>query len=165
MYQGSDDLWIFLAAVSAEERARLCKVVDGLDVVVEDAERVEELLTSLLAGHTAAESFALLDGAGVPVEIVDETFCRSIFDDPAAKASQLVTETWSGSVGRFEDPGLLVNLSPAACVIQRGPSMCGEHSREILLEHGYSPAEIDDMATERVILEATATATATATTP
>jgi crotonobetainyl-CoA:carnitine CoA-transferase CaiB-like acyl-CoA transferase len=62
-------------------------------------------------------------------------------------------------VGRFEDPGLLVNLSPAACVIQRGPSMCGEHSREILLEHGYSSAEIDDLATERVILEATATPT------
>ena len=38
--------------------------------------------------------------------------------------------------------------------------MCGEHSREILLEHGYSPPEIDDMAAERVILEATVTATA-----
>jgi crotonobetainyl-CoA:carnitine CoA-transferase CaiB-like acyl-CoA transferase len=160
MYQAADGLWVFLAAVSAEERARLGKVVDGLDVVIDDAERVEELLTSRLASQTAAEGFALLDGAGVPVEIVDETFCRSIFDDPAAKASQLVTETWSGSVGRFEDAGLLVNLSPAACVIQRGPSMCGEHSREILLEHGYSPPEIDDMATQRVILEATATATA-----
>ena len=160
MYQAADGLWVFLAAVSAEERARLGKAVDGLDAVIEDTGRVEELLTARLAGQTAAECFALLDGAGVPVEIIDETFCRSIFDDPAAKASQLVTETWSGSVGRFEDAGLLVNLSPAACVIQRGPSMCGEHSREILLEHGYSPPEIDDMATERVILEATATATA-----
>ena len=160
MYQAADGLWVFLAAVSAEERARLGKAVDGLDAVIEDTGRVEDLLTARLAGQTAAECFALLDGAGVPVEIIDETFCRSIFDDPAAKASQLVTETWSGSVGRFEDAGLLVNLSPAACVIQRGPSMCGEHSREILLEHGYSPPEIDDMAAKRVILEATVTAPA-----
>ena len=45
MYQAADGLWVFLAAVSAEERARLGKVVDGLEDVIEQTGRVEELLT------------------------------------------------------------------------------------------------------------------------
>ncbi len=45
------------------------------------------------------------------MEVVNEEFCRTLFDDPAAVSSQLVAQTWSGGVGRFEDPGLLVETS------------------------------------------------------
>ena len=31
----------------------------------------------------------ILDGAGVPVEVIDEDFCRTIFDDPVARDEQL----------------------------------------------------------------------------
>jgi crotonobetainyl-CoA:carnitine CoA-transferase CaiB-like acyl-CoA transferase len=143
MYRGSDDLWLFLAAVSA-----------GLEAVARDPGRVEELLTKRIASRPAADWFAVFDGGGVPVEIVDEVFCRTLFDDPEAKSLQLVAETWSGNVGRFEDPGLLVNLSPAEGVIQRGPPMCGEHTREILIEHGYSEEAIDMLVADGAILEA-----------
>ena len=66
------------------------------------------------------------------------SFCRALFDDPEARRDQLIAETWAGGVGRFEDPGLLVNLSATPAVVQRGPCLCGEHTREILLEHGYT---------------------------
>jgi crotonobetainyl-CoA:carnitine CoA-transferase CaiB-like acyl-CoA transferase len=66
----------------------------------------------------------------------------------------LVSETWCGGVGKFEDPGLLVTISPASGIVQRGPCMCGEHSREILVEHGFSDAEVDVMAKEGAILDA-----------
>ena len=56
----------------------------------------------------AAEAFHALDDGGVPIEVVDEYFCRNLFDDPEARRLNLVSETWSSSVGRFEDPGLLV---------------------------------------------------------
>ncbi|MGP0032735.1 MAG: CaiB/BaiF CoA transferase family protein [Acidimicrobiales bacterium] len=154
MYRGSDGVWLFLAAVSDDERARLFGLIDVPEVVTQDARRVEELLTERMASRPAAESFALLDGGGVPVEVVDEDFCRTLFDDPEAKSLQLVTETWSGNVGRFEDPGLLVNLSPAEGVIQRGPAMCGEHTREILIEHGYTEQEVDTLVAEGAVLEA-----------
>jgi crotonobetainyl-CoA:carnitine CoA-transferase CaiB-like acyl-CoA transferase len=154
LYQGSDLQWLFLAAVSPEERAKLNTVISDLAAVVGDSEKEAALLMSELGRRPAAEWFTRLDDAGVPVELVDEEFCRTIFDDPEAKASQLTTETWSGSVGRFEDPGLLVNVWPATGVIQRGPSMCGEHTREILLECGYSNAEVDDLAADKGILDA-----------
>jgi crotonobetainyl-CoA:carnitine CoA-transferase CaiB-like acyl-CoA transferase len=153
LYRCSDDNWIFLAAVTADERARLSKVMGELPTDG-DPDGPERYLTEQLGSATAAAWFARLDEGGVPVEVVDEEFCRTIFDDPEAKAAQLVAETWSGSVGRFEDPGLLVTMAPAACVIQRGPAMCGEHTREILLEQGYADAEVDALAADRAILDA-----------
>jgi crotonobetainyl-CoA:carnitine CoA-transferase CaiB-like acyl-CoA transferase len=153
MYECADGRWLFLAAVSEEERSRLAAVVDGAEANVPEAE-VAESLTSQFRGKAAAEWFRDLDGAGVPVEIVNEEFCQAIFDDPEARRLDLVSETWCGGVGKFEDPGLLVNVSPAAAVIQRGPCMCGEHSREILRAHGFSDDEIDVMAHEGAILDA-----------
>jgi crotonobetainyl-CoA:carnitine CoA-transferase CaiB-like acyl-CoA transferase len=32
--------------------------------------------------------------------------------------------------------------------------MCGEHSREILTEYGYSTADIDALVADRVVLDA-----------
>jgi crotonobetainyl-CoA:carnitine CoA-transferase CaiB-like acyl-CoA transferase len=90
----------------------------------------------------------------VPAEVANEEYCRLLFDDPEARAQQLVSVTSAGGVGRFEDPGLLVNLSATPGVIQRGPCMCGEHTREILLDHGYGNAEIDTLHAERVVLDA-----------
>ena len=76
-----------------------------------------------------------------------------MFDDPEARRLSLVSETQSSSVGRFEDPGLLVNISPAEPVIQRGPCACGEHTRDILNELGYSDAEIEAMVEGRAVLD------------
>jgi crotonobetainyl-CoA:carnitine CoA-transferase CaiB-like acyl-CoA transferase len=104
--------------------------------------------------HSAAHWVEALDQAGVPAEVVNEEFCRSLFDDPQARARGLVSETHAGSVGRFEDPGLLVEFSATPGVVQRGPCMCGEHTREIMLEYGYVPAEVDALAADRVILDA-----------
>jgi len=153
MYECADGRWLFLAAVSDEERSRLSGVVGGLEGEVSEAEATE-LLASRFGEKPAAEWFTTLDEAAVPVEIVNEEFRQTIFDDSEATRLHLVSETWCGGVGKFEDPGLLVTISPAAGIIQRGPCMCGEHSREILAEHGFSDAEIDVMAKEGAILDA-----------
>jgi crotonobetainyl-CoA:carnitine CoA-transferase CaiB-like acyl-CoA transferase len=141
LYEVSDG-WVFVAAVSDDDRGRLH---DALEVGVDD-------LAAELAKRSAIDAFKVLDAADVPVEIVDESFCRDLFDDPEARASGLVATTHAGSVGRFEDPGLLVQFSETPGVIQRGPCMCGEHTREILEELGYDNARIDELAAERVIL-------------
>ena len=102
----------------------------------------------ILRERRGCEAFHALDDGGVPIEVVDEYFCRNLFDDPEARRLNLVSETWSTSVGRFEDPGLLVNITPAETIVQRGPCACGEQSREILLELGYSSSDIDAMVEE-----------------
>ena len=152
MYRCADDRWIFVAALDPESRRRLVDALGERGVDLDD-DKVAALLEERLASRPAGDWFADLDPV-VPVEIVDELFCRRLFDDEEARASGLVATTWAGSVGRFEDPGLLVGFSETPGIVQRGPSMCGEHTREILLELDYGEAEVDAMAADRVVLDA-----------
>ncbi|HEY1636292.1 MAG TPA: CoA transferase [Acidimicrobiales bacterium] len=154
LYQCADDGWVFLAAVRREDREKLATAIGAPESVVHDPSSIARLLETRLRERPAKAWFATLDEAGIPVELVDETFCRNLFDDPKARAAGLVAETRAGNVGRFEDPGLLVNLSSTSGVVQRGPCMCGEHTRELLLDHGYSGAEVDALAANGVILDA-----------
>jgi crotonobetainyl-CoA:carnitine CoA-transferase CaiB-like acyl-CoA transferase len=71
-----------------------------------------------------------------------------------------VSETHAEGVGRFEDPGLLVELSETPGVILRGPCLCGEHTRELLREQGFTDAEVDALAAEGAVLDAPAAAAA-----
>ena len=155
LYRCATGEWIFLAAMTTEQRAVLRTILPGAPVG-EDAGSLTAWLSSYFESSLAAEAFRALDDGGVPIEIVDEHFCRLLFDDPEARRLNLVSETWSTSVGRFEDPGLLVNVTPAQTVVQRGPCACGEQTRDILLELGYSPTEIDAMVDGRAILDGAA---------
>jgi crotonobetainyl-CoA:carnitine CoA-transferase CaiB-like acyl-CoA transferase len=153
LYECADGRWLFVAAVRPEHRRSLAAVVGEARIAVESPETAAAMLASGFADHPAAHWRELLDAGGVPAEVVDEEYCRALFDDPEARATQLVAETRAGSVGRFEDPGLLVNLSVTPGIVQRGPCLCGEHSREIMLELGYSSVEIDALASDRAILD------------
>jgi len=145
--------WIFLAAVTPGQQARLRTLLPG-SPAGEEAEAVGAWIGAFFLDTTAAEAFRALDAGGVPVEIVDESFCRDLFDDPEARRRNLVAETWSRNVGRFEDPGLLVDIFPARGVVQRGPCACGEHTKEILVGLGYSESEIRAMVEKRAVLDA-----------
>jgi crotonobetainyl-CoA:carnitine CoA-transferase CaiB-like acyl-CoA transferase len=154
LYQCADDTWLFVAAVQTEQRAALAGALGEDLTALDDSEKASALLEGYFRDCPASESYALLDAAGVPVEVVNEAYCRTLFDDPDARAGLLVAETRAGNVGRFEDPGLLVNLSATPGVIQRGPCMCGEHTREIMLEYGYDNDHIDRLGATGVILDA-----------
>jgi crotonobetainyl-CoA:carnitine CoA-transferase CaiB-like acyl-CoA transferase len=144
--------WVFLAALTSEARAKLQTLLPGAPRADDDA-AVTDWLGSYFESTVATEAFAALNDVGVPIEIVDEFFCRNLFDDPEARRLNLVSETKSSSVGRFEDPGLLVNINPCDTVIQRGPCACGEQTREILNELGYSEAQVEAMLEGRAVLD------------
>ena len=154
LYQCADEGWVFVAAfLPKEQTALLATTGVAIPQEASDDERAA-LLAAAFRTENSHEWFALLDGADVPIELVDEEYCKRLFDDPEARKMRIVSETWAAGVGRFEDPGLLVNLSPATGIVQRGPCKCGEHTRELLREYGYSDPEIDLLAEEHAILDA-----------
>ncbi|MDQ1384677.1 MAG: hypothetical protein QOG65_2056, partial [Actinomycetota bacterium] len=154
LYECADARWLFVAAVRDEHRISLAAALREDRIALESPEKAAAILESRFAEHPAAQWCQALNAAGVPAEVVDEEYCRTLFDDPQARASQLVAETRAGNVGRFEDAGLLVHLSATPGVVQRGPCLCGEHTREIMLELGYTDPEIDAFASDRAILDA-----------
>jgi crotonobetainyl-CoA:carnitine CoA-transferase CaiB-like acyl-CoA transferase len=146
MYLCADQRWVFVAAVEQAARKRLADLA-GCDDALAGLERA-------FAARPALTWRKALDDAGVPAEVVDEEFCRRLFDDENARAGQLISETWAPGVGRFEDPGLLLDFSSTPGVIERGPCGCGEHTREILAEHGYTATEIDGFVTAKTVIDA-----------
>jgi crotonobetainyl-CoA:carnitine CoA-transferase CaiB-like acyl-CoA transferase len=154
LYECADGRWLFMAAVRDEHRVSLAAALREDRIALESPEKVAAILELRFAEHPAAQWCEALNAAGVPAEVVDEEYCRTLFDDPQARATQLVAETRAGNVGRFEDAGLLVDLSATPGIVQRGPCLCGEHTREIMLEYGYTVAEIDALASDRAILDA-----------
>ncbi len=132
MFRCADQRWIFVVTLDDRSAARFAELAGP------PGER-----PARLAELTAGDWFELLDAAGVPCEVVDESFCRTLFDDPEAARLGWVTTTEAPGVGRFEDPGLLIDFSATPGVVQRGPCGCGQHSRQLLGEAGYAPEEID----------------------
>jgi crotonobetainyl-CoA:carnitine CoA-transferase CaiB-like acyl-CoA transferase len=150
MFRCADDRWLFVVALDPAAQQALVATVIGDGATELDAAALEAAFVQ----RAAADWWADLDGAGVPAEIVDEEFARNLFDDPWARANGLVSETWAAGVGRFEDPGLLVDFSETPGVVTRGPCLCGEHTRELLREHGYADDEIDALAAAGAVLDA-----------
>ena len=141
LYLTAGDGWIFVAAITDEQRAALTTVLGG------------DPREEVFAGRSAEEWFSLLDAAGVPAEIVDERFCAELFDDPDAWASGLVAGTTSMHVGSFEDVGMLVNFSDTPGSVRRGPCACGEHSAEILAESGYGTDSIAALLSDGTVFD------------
>lgn len=150
LYQVADG-WVMVVAATERQKRALLEAVGRPDLAWASGEDVAAAVAAALATRTAADIFELFDRAGVPVEIVDRHFCRSLFEDPDLR--HWVAATDSVHVGRFEDAGLLVDLSRTPGVIQRGPCACGEHSREILREHGFDDGAIDGLVAAGVVAE------------
>src|SRR4051794_14387008 len=68
----ADDTWLFVAAIESQQQAALDALSDDLEAT--------------FATRVAGDWFVELDQSGVPAEVVDETFCRAMFDDPEMRA-------------------------------------------------------------------------------
>ena len=153
MYPTADG-WVAVAALTDGHRDALFRVAAAVDPMSGDLRA--KVLGEWFSAQDSTTAFAALDAAGVPVEIVDEEFCRTVFDDPAMIATGLIAKTSATGIGSFEDPGLLIGFSETPGVIQRGPCRCGQHTAEILAELGYGTTDIAELIEQRVVLDAPA---------
>jgi crotonobetainyl-CoA:carnitine CoA-transferase CaiB-like acyl-CoA transferase len=116
---------------------------------------LREILAGYFASLTAADAFARLDRAGAPAEIVCETSWvqEALWQDWAMKTDRVFEEKDS-MYGHIREFGLFSRLS-ATPGVRKGPApRLGHHTREILAEIGYSPAEIDDLIARKLAIQA-----------
>jgi crotonobetainyl-CoA:carnitine CoA-transferase CaiB-like acyl-CoA transferase len=146
MYDTADG-WLVVAANAGDERDRLAAAVGA---TIDDSTAFDAL-EPCFRTRTAAEWFAALDAAGVPCEVSDGDFVLGVFDDPELRERRWVTSQQHPVLGRLDTLGLLFDFSETPGVVQRGPFMVGQHTREIMGELGYSDAEITQLAEAGVL--------------
>jgi crotonobetainyl-CoA:carnitine CoA-transferase CaiB-like acyl-CoA transferase len=159
--------WLCIAAIEEDHWRQLCAVLGRPELTADarfasaDARREHDaalaaILETVFSTRPAREWFALLDGRGVPCEISSPTFSQELFDDPEIISKQWIASYRRAQVGRLEEHGLGFDFSETPGKIWGPAPLCGQHSREILAELGYTGAEIDDLSAGKVVLDAAA---------
>ncbi len=106
---------------------------------VELAATLEETFSTRTTGHW----MKVLDDAGVPCGPINDL--DQVYNDPHVLAREMLVEQEDPDVGTLKNIGIPVKLSETPGRIRRRAPDLGEHTREVLLEAGYSSAEVDRM--------------------
>ncbi len=157
------DGWITLGAANQATWLRLLTVLDAPEVAedpgyADSAGRMANLpalveaLGRRFRTRGAAEWLERLEAAGVPAGPVLSV--GEMHADPQALARAMVVEAPHSRLGAVKTIGAPVKFSDTPAAVRRGAPMLGEHTREVLAEHGYTRAEIDDLAKSAAIIAA-----------
>ncbi len=157
IYPTADDRWVCVAAVTEREWDRFATLVGHRDAARATIDL--HAFDDWFASRRADDAWGALDTAGVPVEIADEHFAYGhgghggIHDDPEMAVHGYTVKQHHPKVGRFEHFGTTIHFSDTPATIFGPPPVCGAHTREILDEHGFAPAEIDALVASGACFE------------
>ncbi len=158
------DGWVCVAATRNDDYTALLDVF-GLAELAHDGRfsdpagraanrrELEDVLEPTFRSYTCQQAFDLLDGRGVPCEIADPDFGLGIYDDPEMHEHGLVVEQQHPKLGKFEHFGTTIHFSDTPSRIFGPPPLCGQHTREILHEHGLADSEIDALVASGAVFE------------
>jgi crotonobetainyl-CoA:carnitine CoA-transferase CaiB-like acyl-CoA transferase len=108
-----------------------------------------DAMSDVLATRTRAEWLAAFDAAGVPagpVQTIGEALTH-----PQTLARGMVVDLQHPEAGRTKALGCPLHFSATPTRVGRPAPMLGEHTREVLREHGYEEREIDRLVAEGTV--------------
>jgi len=106
-------------------------------------------MDAVLATRTKAEWIERFDAAGVPVGPVHSI--GEALAHPQTLARGMVVDLVHRQAGATKALGCPIHFSETPTQITRPAPMLGEHTREVLREHGYSDGDVDELAAEGVV--------------
>src|SRR3984957_16553071 len=156
----ASDGWINIGAANQENWLRLLAALEAPELgddprFANNAQRMRNLpaltaaLTPLFQRRTVAEWLRRLQESGVPAGPVLDI--AQMHADPQALAREMIVETTHPTAGKVKAIGLPIKFSDTPGGVRRAAPVMGQHTREVLREHGFSDAEIDQMAEQGAI--------------
>jgi crotonobetainyl-CoA:carnitine CoA-transferase CaiB-like acyl-CoA transferase len=157
----ASDGWITVGAANQENWLRLLDALGALELrndsrFVINADRMRNLsaltetLSPFFQRRTVNEWLSRLEEFGVPAGPVLDI--AQMHADPQALAREMIVETTHPTAGPVKAIGLPIKFSDTPGGVHKAAPLLGQHTREVLLEHGYSESEIDELAKQGAIL-------------
>ncbi len=112
-------------------------------------EALAQTMNGVLATRTKAEWIAAFDAAGVPVGPVHSI--GEALTHPQMLMRGMVVETVHPEAGPTRSLGCPIHFSTTPTRVDRPAPLLGEHTRDVLREHGYDDGEIDRFVAEGIV--------------
>ncbi|HXX84320.1 MAG TPA: CoA transferase [Casimicrobiaceae bacterium] len=148
------DGWITVGASNQANWVRLTQVLEAPELAQDarfrdNAARMQnlpalvELLTQRFERKTSAEWVSALDAAGVPAGTV--LTIAEMLEHPQVTAREMLVQTEHPKAGAAMAIGCPVKLSATPANVRRPAPLYGEHTRQVLLEFGFTGEEVRDL--------------------
>jgi len=157
------DGWIVVGGANQRAWQRLVEALGAPELAQDprfrdNSDRMKNLgelvaaLKPYFAGRSSEDLLARLDAAGVPAGPVNDI--AQMHADPQVRARDMVVEVAHRTLGTVKTLGLPVKFSKTPGGPRHGAPVYGQHSREILGQHGFAGAEIEALIASGAVVAA-----------
>lgn len=157
------DGWINLGAANEANWTRFVKAVGHPELAedsrfarnadrMENLKELEAVLSDILKEKPSEHWLDLLDEAGVPAGPI--LTVNEMHRHPQVVAREMVPEAQHSTLGPVKTIGVPVKFSRTSAKVAHSAPVYGEHSREILAEHGFSQDEIETLVRDGAVIAA-----------
>ena len=155
-----DGQWIFIAAANDRFWGKLARAIDlggmtedprfakNQDRVKNRAE-LEGILEQAIAQRDREPLLKILEEADVPATPVNTV--DQVMNDPQTAERGIVQRVRHSKLGEIPVVGTPLHFSRMSPGVRRAAPQRGEHTDEILAEHGYTPARIQALRDKNVV--------------
>ncbi|MEZ5851291.1 MAG: CoA transferase [Hyphomicrobiaceae bacterium] len=156
------DGWMNVGASNTKMYPMLCKILGCPELATDPRfakgedrmNRLEEflgILSPYFKAKTTAEWLVELEKAGIPSGPV--LSIKEMQGHPQTVARDMVPSVDHAVAGTVQTIGLPVKFSETPGKVLHAAPLFGEHTRAVLAEHGFAPAEIDALFAEGAAIE------------
>jgi crotonobetainyl-CoA:carnitine CoA-transferase CaiB-like acyl-CoA transferase len=159
-FRCGDDQWVFIAGANDRLWTRLARAL-GLGDMADDPrfatniERVkhraelEKRVGDAIARQDRETLLKTLDEAGVPATPVNTV--DQVVNDPQTATRPTIRRVMHPKLGEIPVVGMPLSFSAMSPDVRRHAPMRGEHTDEVLGEHGYTAEQIEDLRARKVV--------------
>jgi crotonobetainyl-CoA:carnitine CoA-transferase CaiB-like acyl-CoA transferase len=156
-----DGQWIFIAAANDRFWGKLARVIELPEMAddprfaknqerVKNRAELEDILERAIAQRDREPLLKILEEADVPATPVNTV--DQVMNDPQTAERGIVQRVRHSKLGEIPVVGTPLRFSRMSPGVRRAAPLRGEHTDEILAEHGYTPARIQALRDKKVVV-------------
>ena len=155
------DKWITVGASNQNTWLMLLKAINRMDLQEDEKfssninrkkniGNLVEILSAEFIKKNSNEWLEIFDNNGLPCGPINSI--TEMFEDPQTIEREMIIEVDNKKAGKSKAIGMPIKFSKSKTEKSKGAPNLGEHTREIMLNFGYSHDEIEDFYNRKVIL-------------